>query len=42
MSVRELKIRENTELTNFPLYYPKCKQENLIGAKELHITIIKR
>lgn len=34
-------IRENTELKNFPLYCPKCKQENLIDAKELHITVIK-
>ncbi|OUP65361.1 conjugal transfer protein [Pseudoflavonifractor sp. An176] len=34
-------IRENTELKNFPLYCPKCKQETLINAKELHITVIK-
>ena len=34
-------IRENTELKNFPLYCPKCKQETLINAKELHIAIIK-
>ena len=34
-------IRENTELKNFPLYCPKCKQEYLINAKELHITVIK-
>lgn len=38
-----LQIREDTELKkNFPFYCPKCKQENLIDAKELHITIIKR
>ena len=37
-----LQIREDTELKNFPPYCPKCKQENLIDAKELHITIIKR
>ena len=36
------KIREDTVLKNYPLYCPKCKQENLIDAKELHITIIKR
>ena len=35
------KIREDTELKNFPLYCPKCKQESLIEAKNLHITIIK-
>lgn len=35
-----LKIRNDTEIKNFPLYCPKCKQENLIEAKNLHITII--
>lgn len=35
------KIREDTELKNFPLYCPKCKQETLIEAKDLHITVIK-
>ncbi|MDY2900610.1 MAG: cysteine-rich KTR domain-containing protein [Candidatus Borkfalkiaceae bacterium] len=34
-------IRGNTELKNFPLYCPKCKQETLINAKELHIIVIK-
>ena len=29
------KIREDTELKNFPLYCPKCKQESLIDAKNL-------
>lgn len=33
-------IREDTELKNFPLYCPKCKQESLIEAKNLHITVI--
>ncbi|MFR8216382.1 MAG: cysteine-rich KTR domain-containing protein [Evtepia gabavorous] len=36
-----VQIREDTELKNFPLYCPKCKQESLIDAKELHITVIK-
>lgn len=35
------KIRADTELKNFPLYCPKCKQECLIEAKGLHITVIK-
>ncbi|MDV4855166.1 cysteine-rich KTR domain-containing protein, partial [Enterococcus faecium] len=26
------KIREDTELKKFPLYCPKCRQENLIGV----------
>ena len=36
-----LKIRENTELKNFPLYCPKCKQETLINLKQFNITVIK-
>lgn len=35
------RIREDTELKNFPLYCPKCKQENLISVKQMNITIIK-
>ena len=27
------KIRDNTELKNFPLYCPGCKQETLINVK---------
>lgn len=37
-----LQIREDTELKNFPLYCPKCKQESLIEAKDLQITVIKK
>jgi Zn finger protein HypA/HybF involved in hydrogenase expression len=37
-----LQIREDTELKNFPLYCPKCKQENLIEAKDLQIAVVKR
>ena len=36
-----LKIREDTELINFPLYCPKCKQESLINIREFNITVIK-
>ena len=36
-----LQIREDTELKNFPLYCPKCKQESLIDAKDLLVTVIK-
>lgn len=35
-------IREDTVLINFPLFCPKCKQEELINAKELNITIVNR
>ena len=35
-----LKIRDDTELKNFPLYCPKCKQETLINVKGLNISVI--
>ena len=28
-------------LKNYPLYCPKCKQDTLVNAKELYITVIK-
>ena len=31
----------DTVLENFPLYCPKCKQENLIRAYQLNIIVIK-
>ena len=36
-----LKIREDTELKNFPLFCPKCKQEHIINVKHFQISIIK-
>ena len=39
-SKTRLQIRENTELKNSPLYCPKCKQESLIEAKDLRVTLI--
>ena len=36
-----IKLREDTELKNFPLYCPKCKQEMLINANQLNISVIK-
>lgn len=35
------RFREDTILKNFPLYCPKCKQESLINAKNLQVTVIK-
>lgn len=35
------RIRKNTILKNYPLYCPKCKQEVLIEAKDLQVTVIK-
>ena len=36
-----IKIRSDTVIVNFPLYCPKCKQDTLIEAKQLHISIIR-
>ena len=36
-----LKVLQNTELKNFPLFCPKCRQETLINVKELNISIIQ-
>jgi Zn-finger nucleic acid-binding protein len=35
-----IKIRKDTELKNFPLFCPKCKQETLINIMQLNITVI--
>lgn len=35
------KIRDDTILKNYPLYCPKCKNEMLIEAENLKITVIK-
>lgn len=34
-----LKIRRDTQLRNFPLFCPKCKQETLIDVKNLNISV---
>ena len=36
-----VKIRKDTELKNFPLFCPKCKQETLVHVKEMNTTVIK-
>lgn len=35
-----LQIREDTELKNFHLYCPKCKQEALITVKNFQIIVL--
>lgn len=35
------KIRADTELKNFPLFCPKCKQETLINVQNLNVSVIK-
>ena len=37
-----LQIWKDTELKNFPLYCPKCKQESLIEAKYLRVTVVNK
>ncbi|WP_343098468.1 cysteine-rich KTR domain-containing protein, partial [Clostridioides difficile] len=32
------KVREDTELINFPLFCPKCKTETLINIKHGKVT----
>ena len=36
-----VKIRQDTELKNFPLFCPKCKHENLIKVERMKIVVIK-
>jgi Zn finger protein HypA/HybF involved in hydrogenase expression len=36
-----LRLREDTVLTHFPLFCPKCKKESLIDAKEYVVKEIK-
>lgn len=35
-----LKLRKDTELKNFLLFCPKCKQETLVNVKDFKITTI--
>ena len=37
-----VKIRIDTELKNFPLFCPKCKQESLINPKLFTEQYLKR
>lgn len=36
-----LKVRQDTELINFPLYFPKCKQETLVNVKNAQLSVIR-
>lgn len=35
-----LKLRKDTELRNFLLFCPKCKQETLVNVKDFKTTTI--
>lgn len=34
-------VIEETELKNFPLFCPRCKNETLINMEQMNITVIK-
>ena len=34
-------VREDTVLLNFPLFCPKCKQEEIVNLQQSKLTIIK-
>lgn len=36
-----LKLRRDTVISNFMLYCPKCRQENLINVKNFHVEVIE-
>ena len=36
-----LKVRQDTELINFPLYCPKCKKETLVNVKNTQLSVIR-
>lgn len=40
-SKTRIRIRDDTELINFPLYCPKCKITTLINAQRFNIVVIK-
>ncbi|WP_018659608.1 cysteine-rich KTR domain-containing protein [Allofustis seminis] len=36
-----LQIRQDTELKNFPLFCPKCRQEMLISVEQMKLSVIQ-
>ena len=40
-SKTRLKIRDDTVLEKFPLYFPKCKHEILITVRKLNLSIVQ-
>lgn len=35
-----IKVREDTVLINFPLFCPKCKQENIVSVQKMRVIIL--
>lgn len=40
-SKTRIRLRQDTRLENFPLFCPKCRQECIIEAENLRVTVIK-
>ena len=40
-SKTRIRLRDDTELRNFPLFCPKCKQETLVEVNKFEVTVIK-
>lgn len=40
-SKTRIKVRNDTELKNFPLFCPKCKQETVVDVKQFNTIVIK-
>lgn len=38
-SKTRIRIRRDTELSNFPLFCPKCKRETIISVKDMKVVI---
>lgn len=36
-----LKLRKDTVLKNYPLFCPKCKQERLIDAEAMRVSVVE-
>lgn len=34
------KVRKDTVLLNFPLFCPKCKQEEIVNVRQSKLTVI--
>ena len=41
-SKTRVKLRDDTILKNFPLFCPKCKQESIISAEKMQVSVHKK
>jgi ribosomal protein L44E len=40
-SKTRIKLREDTALTNFPLFCPKCKKETIVDVRQQNMIVTK-